>query len=575
MGDEPSRGVLPGRARLEPPRFWQERSPFAGEAEALRFLAGSVEDADEYWMTAARGFPWMASPSTTRGQEGWFPGGGLEPTGAILDLWSRAGDGAVPLADGAGRAIPAPALAAEVGAMCARLGRLGLEPGARVLLALPRGPDLPVALLACLRMGLVAVPIDPAGGDPGQADRRARAAGCRGTLLDGEVPGPTPELPDAAVLEPSHPAAVFFDSAGRAHTVPVAGLLVQAVSALEWLLRPPKDRPGRLWLETPVHHASFTAAALGALLLGIELVIPGPAADATAFDRARRMAGSGATAAIIHGPLLAKVEPAPRDDPVDSGPLEIAILEGDSVSPGLFSFVRERVLGGDVHVTQAVARPEVGGFVAGTEPGAVPVLPGCPGPALPGFGLVIVDQRGHRCEVGLGGFAALSVAIPGLAAELADGALPAVLGLRARIDREGRIWPMGEGEVSRPEVEHVSATEIEAVVAGIDGIDQVAVVHWTDAPGAVRSVLYLETALGEAAAVSAREAIVGHFGPGAVPEVIRTVRQLPVTRSGKLLRSVLRRVAAGDTAGLEQVCRPQILDGLLATGGGAKEGGEK
>jgi acyl-coenzyme A synthetase/AMP-(fatty) acid ligase len=585
MHDDARRATLLGTARIEPPARLGERSPFADEAGCLGFLAGAREDADAFWLAEARKLPWSEPPASAGGPGDWFPGGRLDPSGAVLDRWARAGAGAVPLGDGAGAEIAAAALAGEVGAMCARLGGLGLEPGSRVLLALPRGPGLAVALLACLRLGLVAVPIGPAGADPGQIGRRARAAGCRGVLVDevavplaadlpvanraamGEAVGAV-ELPAAVAVGSLHPAVVFFDSAGRPYSIPVAGLLVQAVSALEWLLRPPADRPGRLWLETPAHHASFAAVALGALLGGVELVVPGPEAPTTPFDQARRIARSGAHAAILHGPQLAAARES-GEGPLGPGALELLIVEGDSVAPGAVGMLRDRVFGGAVHMTQAVARPELGGFVTGYEPGAVPVLPGCAGPALPGFDLAVVDQRSRRCEAGLGGFAALGRAVPGLALELAHQAPPVVLGLRARADRDGRLWPMGEGEVSRPEAERVSASEIEALVSGIDGIEQVAVVHYTDAKGASRVAMYLETDRGEAAAEAAREAIAAHFGPESVPEAIRPVKSLPVTRTGKLLRSVLRRVAAGDIGGLEQACDPLVLDGLVLPGSGA------
>ncbi|HUT76512.1 MAG TPA: AMP-binding protein [Polyangia bacterium] len=587
MHDDARRATPLIAGRIEPPGFWRERSPFADEAGCFDFLAGARGDADAFWLAESHGLPWSLPPACAGGPGDWFPGGRLDPSGAILERWARAGDAAVPLSDGAGVDIGAIALAGEVGAMCARLARLGLEPGSRVLLALPRGPGLAVTLLACLRLGLVAVPIDPCGGDAGQMGRRARAAGCRGALVDevavplaADLPVATPgamgdavgafELPAAIAVGSMHPAVVFFDTAGRPYAVPVAGLLVQAVFAIEWLLRPLAGRPGRLWLETPVHHASFAAAALGALLHGIELVVPGPGAPATSFDQARRIAGSGAHYAILHGPQLAGAAPESRDGPFEPGSLELVIIEGDSVAPGALMMLRERGLGGVVHVTQAVARPELGGFVAGYEPGAVPVLPGCAGPALPGFDLAVVDQRNRRCEAGLGGFAALGRAVPGLALELAHQAPPVLLGLRARADRDGRLWPMGEGEVSRPETEHVSATEIEALVSEIEGVDQVAVVHYTDARGVTRVAMYLETNLGKAAAEAAREAIAAHFGPGSVPEAIRPVKRLPITRTGKLLRSVLRRVAAGDLDGLEQVYDPEVIDGLVVSAAGGK-----
>jgi acyl-coenzyme A synthetase/AMP-(fatty) acid ligase len=477
-------------------------------------------------------------------------------------------------------------LAGEVAALRAGIARLGLEPGSRVLLALPRGPSLVEALLACLGSGLVAVPVDPSAGDAGQAGRRSLAAGCRGALLDAALPdgwvglpavrlgamaGGPGEAPRTAIVEPNGPGVVFFDSAGRPYSVPVAGLLVQAAAAVDWLLGPPGERPRRLWLEAPAHHASFTAATLGALLLGVELVVPPPGIGGSAFDLAARIAAAGATAALVHGPLLGGVEPAAGEQPVDPGSLELAILEGDSVSPAAFTTLRERVLRGWVHVTCAVARPEVGGFVAGTAAGAMAVLPGCPGPALPGFDLAVADRRGRRCEAGLGGFAALVRPVPGLALELGGPEPPVLLGLHARLDRDGRLWPMGEGEVERPEVERVSASEIEALAAGLDGVDQVAVVQYMDAGGRTRSVMYLESARGAEVADAAREIIAAGVGAGAVPEAIRVVRHLPVTRSGKLLRSVLRRVAAGDLAGLEQVYDPRVIEGLVLPGTGTGE----
>jgi acyl-coenzyme A synthetase/AMP-(fatty) acid ligase len=446
-------------------------------------------------------------------------------------------------------------------------------------------------MLSCLRLGLVAVPANPSPGDPGQLERRAFAAGCRGAVvsadaswtsarmpaakrfvLDLEALLPVSEPSPAVKVSPSHPAVVFFDTAGQPYSIPVAGLLAQAVSSMERMIPGPSDsgeRRGRLWLEVPGHHASFAAASLGALMSGLELVIPRPKAVADTMEQAGRMASSGSCAALVHGALLSPQAPSTADGTLAAGALELVILEGDSVGPSANALLRQRVFGGAVHVVQAVARPEVGGFVLGVDPGAVGALPGCGGLPLPGFDLSIVDHRTRRCEAGMGGFVALNRHVPGLSLELAGQEMPVVLGLRARMDRESRFWPMGEGDVLRPELEQYSVTEIETLVSGLDGVERVAVVHFTDARGVVRSVMYLETEGGADAAEAARAAIVASFGPDAAPETIWPVKRLPVTRSGKLLRSVLRRVAAGDLVGLDQVCSPHLIDGLLVPGGGS------
>jgi acetyl-CoA synthetase len=73
-----------------------------------------------------------------------------------------------------------------------------------------------------------------------------------------------------------------------------------------------------------------------------------------------------------------------------------------------------------------------------------------------------------------------------------------------------------------------------------------------------------------------RAAVAERFGPAAVPEAVQRVPDLPYSRSGKLIRSVLRRVAVGETDGLEDlglVTDPELLDALIhdRAAGGRKD----
>ncbi len=588
------RATLLGLGRVEPPPGLRAGARISEAAAYAALLARAGEEPAAYWAELARELPWQTPFAEAGGPGVWFAGGRLAVAEACL-----AGRGEEPVLtawDGQAATTWSRAeLGARVAALAARLAAWRLAPGARVLLALPRSAELLAAELACLWLGLTCVPVDPKLGDPGRVERRGQAAGCRAGLCEPAAaellcglplrlvlePGwerAPAAPPEARALEPMHPAILHHETSGQAFCVPAAGLLLSALSAYRHLLdgRGPGDAH---WLEVPAHHSTFAAVALGALAGGGRLIIPRARAVETGDDLGRALAACRPRVVVLQARALARFAPegaAAESGPRLSGP-QLLVVEGEAVSPGLYRAARERLFDGQTHVVQALCRPEAGGFVAGPCPAAQAVRPASVMQAAPGFQVQVVDERAQPCPANYGGLLALRAAAPAVALELQRHAPPLVLGVRMRVDREGLLWTMGEVRVERPEEAQVATSELEAMIAALDGVDQVAVVRF-QAPGqAARTWAFVQSARGPGLAEEVQARLRERLGAEAPPVALQIVRELPYTRSGKLLRSVLRRIAEGDTQGLERAeaaADPEAILRLLAACSPAKQGGE-
>ncbi|HOX43752.1 MAG TPA: AMP-binding protein [Myxococcota bacterium] len=590
---------LLGLGRLEPPEGLRAGARISGAAAYAELLRRAEQDPPAFWAEQARELPWRTPFAEAGGPGVWFAGGRLSPVQACL-----AGRAEEPVLTGwDGRAATTwsrAELGARVGALATVFQAWGLPPAARVLLALPRSTELLAAELACLWLGLTCVPLDPQLGDPGRVERRGQAAGCKAGVCEPAAaellrglprrlvlePGweRAPSAPpEPLALEPMHPAVLHHESSGQAFAVPAAGLLVSALSAYRHLLDG-RGAGDAHWLQVPAHHSTFAAVALGALAGGGRLVLPRARSVQTPAELGAALAACRPRVLVIQVRSLqryAPAEAAPGAAPEEAAPRlagpRLLVIEGEAVSPGLYREVRERLFDGQTHVVQALCRPEAGGFLAGPCPAAQAVRPASVMQAAPGFQVAVVDERGQPCPVNYGGLLALRAVAPSVALELQRLAPPLPNGVRMRIDREGLLWTMGEVRVDRPEELQVATSELEAMIASLEGVDRVAVVRF-QAPGQEdRTWAFVQSTRGPGLAELVSARLRERLGPEAEPVSVQVVQELPYTRSGKLLRSVLRRIAEGDTQGLERVeaaADPDVILRLLASVAPPEPGGK-
>lgn len=547
----------------------------------LEFLDGSRTES--YWLGLAAEIPWSDPPAVARDERGWFPGGRFNLGKALLD---RAAP--VPIvemgSDGSLRRIAKDDLAGLADALASQLAETGLAPGQRVCVALSSGADAVAALVGCWLRGLAVVPADLER-DGAALVRRARESGCRLVVTDAatstgptrervrELPfGPLPVLvwdrasareerpiPPPA-LPSDHPVVVHAAPSGPCFTIGAAGLAVHGLSALRHLADG-RGAGDSILLLLPLGHSSFGSLVAGALLSGQAVVLANPLETTAVAGALRAGEARVVTATAELASALAR----------DDGPRGIAgpallLVEGESVEPGLIRTLRESVFEGGTHVVQVLSRPEVGGLVAGPGAASTPVRAGSVSLPAPGLAVAVVDAKGERCPPGHGGRLALEGPVPSLAAELSRAEPPYVLGVRARTDRDGALWVMGDLPIEPTHEERVPLPELEAVIASVDGVAEAAVIRFPDADGATRTRAFVAPGGGDDLLDRLRRAVVDRLGEKAVPDAFQFVTRLPHSRSGKLLRSVLRRVSAGEVEGLEDVslvADPEVVRELV------------
>ena len=231
---------------------------------------------------------------------------------------------------------------------------------------------------------------------------------------------------------------------------------------------------------------------------------------------------------------------------------------------------------------------ETGGVMISPLPGATPTKPGSATLPLPGIQADVVDAEGNSCEADEGGYLVVRKPWPGMMRTVhgnpqrfresywehlrpADGSHIYFAGDGARRDADGYFWVMGRvDDVINVSGHRLGTMEIESALVSHPAVAEAAVVGRPDdlkGEGIVAFVT-LETGRESSDALVAElRAHVGQeIGPIARPDDIRCSDALPKTRSGKIMRRILRALAAGeevsgDTSTLED---RSVLDRLRA-----------
>jgi acetyl-CoA synthetase len=212
-------------------------------------------------------------------------------------------------------------------------------------------------------------------------------------------------------------------------------------------------------------------------------------------------------------------------------------------------------------------------------PGVVPLKPGSCTFPLPGIMADIVDEVGHDVEKGKGGFLVIKRPFPSQVRTLwndperfKSAYFPAELkgyylaGDSANRDLDGYFWIMGRiDDVLNVSGHRLGTMEIESALVGNPLVAEAAVVgrpHEIKGEAVVAFVVLKGSCPeGDAAkkiAAELRDWVGREIGPIAKPDEIRFTESLPKTRSGKIMRRLLKQVAAGvqitgDTTTLEDL----------------------
>jgi acetyl-CoA synthetase len=238
-----------------------------------------------------------------------------------------------------------------------------------------------------------------------------------------------------------------------------------------------------------------------------------------------------------------------------------------------------RVIGGErCPIVDTWWQTETGGIMITPLPGAIPTKPGSATLPFPGILADVVDLDGNSVGVNEGGYLAVRYPWPGMMRTVYgdpdrfrrtywehipphDGKYTYFAGDGARQDEDGYFWVMGRvDDVINVAGHRLGTMEIESALVSHPAVAEAAVVGKPDDLKGQDIVAFvtLEGAnqASEELAKQLKQHVVSEIGAIARPGEIRFADALPKTRSGKIMRRLLRDLAAGaeisgDTSTLE------------------------
>ncbi|GAB3628072.1 AMP-dependent synthetase [Pandoraea terrae] len=271
----------------------------------------------------------------------------------------------------------------------------------------------------------------------------------------------------------------------------------------------------------------------------------------------------------------------------DLSSLRILGTVGEPINPEAWMWYYENVGGGRCPIVDTWWQTETGGHIISPLPGATPQVPGSCTLPLPGVAAAVVDETGHDVPNGQGGMLVIKRPWPAMIRTIwgdperyKTSYFPPELGGKIYLAGDGSIRDAKTGyftimgridDVLNVSGHRMGTMEIESALVANPIVAEAAVVGRPDETTgeAIVAFVVLKRArpTGEEArqlALELRNWVGKEIGPIAKPKDIRFGDNLPKTRSGKIMRRLLRVIAKGeeitqDTSTLEN---PAILDQL-------------
>jgi acetyl-CoA synthetase len=246
---------------------------------------------------------------------------------------------------------------------------------------------------------------------------------------------------------------------------------------------------------------------------------------------------------------------------------------GEPINPEAWMWYRRNIGADRCPIVDTWWQTETGSILISPVPGATATKPGSATRALPGIAADVVSRDGTPCKPNEGGFLVLKKPWPSMLRTIfgdhdryvqtyfAEVPNCYFAGDGARKDEDGYFWIMGRvDDVLNVSGHRLSTMEVESALVSHPKVAEAAVVGRPDDLKGQAIVAFVTPragiSAGEALATELRAHVVEQIGALARPEEIRFADALPKTRSGKIMRRLLREVASGsqtrgDTTTLE------------------------
>ena len=415
-----------------------------------------------------------------------------------------------------------------------------------------------------------------------------------------ELTAAQPERCEPVWVEAEHPLFLLYTSGSTGKPKGVqhssGGYLVQAAVTMKWTFdMHPQDV---FWCTADIgwvtghSYIAYGPLAIGATQLMFEGVPTWPNAGRfwQMIERHRVTVFYTAPTAIRSLIKAAEANPQVHPQRYDLQSLRVLGSVGEPINPAAWEWYHRHVGGGRCPIVDTWWQTETGAHMITPLPGATSLVPGSCALPFPGIAAAIVDELGGDVPNGQSGLLVIKKPWPGMIRTIwGDDAryrasyFPAELrgyylaGDGASRDRETGYFTIGGriDDVLNVSGHRMGTMEIEsALVACTELVAEAAVVGRPDETSgeAICAFVVLKGARpqGEAAAALAaqlRTWVGKEIGPIAKPKDIRFADNLPKTRSGKIMRRLLRSVAKGEavTQDISTLENPAILHQLFET----------
>ena len=624
--------------RVFPPSGGFSRNASIGSMEAYQAIyEESIADTEKFWESEAKEHLHWFQPftKTLEWQEPlaqWFLGGKTNVSYNCLDAHVQAGRGERVAFHWEGepgdtRTITYAKLTKEVCRFAAALTQLGIQKGDRVSIYMPMVPELPVAMLACARIGAIHSVIFGGFSAEAIADRNndaqaklvitADGGWRRGKLLtlkqtvdEALAKSPTVEhcivlrragndtkmhsgrdlwwheltanQPDdfpAAELDSEDPLFILYTSGstgkpkGIKHTT--AGYNLYVKRTFEWVF---DHKPGQdvFWCTADCGWITgHSYIVYGPLSAGATQVLYEGAPNWPAEDRFWELIEKYKVTILYTAPTAIRAFIKWGDHHVDKHDLSSLRLlgsVGEGINPEAWMWYYNKIGGSRCPIVDTWWQTETGGIMMSPLPGAIPCKPGSCTKPLPGIVPRILHSDLTEVGTNEGGMLCIEKPWPGMLRgvwgdderfkETYWKRVPHMYltGDNSRRDEDGYYWIMGRiDDVINVSGHRLSTIEIESALVSHPSVAEAAAVGRPDEIKG-QGIAVFVTLKNHTPDESIRDELKKHvrkeIGALAVPDEIRFTTMLPKTRSGKIMRRLLRDIASGkeslqDTSTLE------------------------
>ena len=635
MSEDKIESLLKEDRLFEPPADFAAAAHIKSREDYDEIRRRALEDPEAFWDGIAGELTWFKGWDRVLEWEEpfakWFVGATTNLSYNCLDRHLDSGGDKIAIRwegePGDRRDISYHELHAEVCRFAGALRRLGVDKGDRVALYMPMVPELPVAMLACARIGATHSIVF--GGFSADAlrdrinDAEAKAVVTadggyrRGSVLalkdivdeavaqtpsvekvvvvkrcgqevawtegrdvwwDDAIDGAEP-VTEAPELDAEHPLFVLYTSGttgkpkGVVHTT--GGYMTQAYITAKWVfdLRPEDI----YWCTADIGWVTgHSYIVYGPLMNHATSVMYEGTPNTPGFDRFWKIVEEHKVSILYTAPTAIRTfmkwgdeHPAAHD----LSSLRLLGTVGEPINPAAWMWYR-RVIGQDrCPIVDTWWQTETGAMMITPVPGAVATKPGSATLPFPGMDIEVVDKDGNPTADNEGGLLVIRKPWPAMLrtifrdpdryVEQYWSRMPGFYfaGDGARRDEDGYLWIMGRiDDVMNVSGHRLGTMEVESALVSHEAVTEAAVVGRPDDIKGQAVAAFVTVGPGFEADDELRQALRQHvaseIGAFARPDDLRFTDALPKTRSGKIMRRLLRDIASGadkvgDTTTLE------------------------